>query len=407
MVARAPLQNALMFRSDPLQLLSGFAGDGKKISCIDLPPRSRVHLVNDPDLVAELLLEKSKKLHKHLFPGVPEVFGNGLVNSSGETHKCVRQAVQPAFYRARIDSWTEAVRATIEELLEDSIVEEEIDVKPLFERMTLVLVGQLLFALDLRAVAGDFFDCVEQMQQLFQQIDGSSVAAAHFAQASQKLDQLLKAVLAEQPRARSKGTLFRLLDADASLDEERTLQEVRNFLMAGSMTTSLLLGTACWLLAAHPQEQILGTRNDGNSHLHHVVNETLRLYPPVWLLARAAAEPFELDGTTFPHGSIFLVCPWTLHRADLFFPEPERFVPNRWAETLNLPRGAYIPFSLGTRNCVGERLGRLVAEQTLAHLLHRFRIVPAERSVAMNLQPRITLWPSCGIWVKFFRHHAL
>src|SRR6266513_4812978 len=68
MVARAPLHNALMFRSDPLRLLSGFAGDGRKISCIDLPPRSRVHLVNDPDLVAELLLEKSKKLHKHLFP---------------------------------------------------------------------------------------------------------------------------------------------------------------------------------------------------------------------------------------------------------------------------------------------------------------------------------------------------
>lgn len=405
MVARAPLHNALMFRSDPLRLLSDFAGDGQRISSIDLSPRARVHLVNDPDLVADLLLEKSNKLHKHLFPGVPDVFGNGLVNSSGETHKCIRQAVQPAFYRARIDSWTEAVRAMIEEHLEDMVPEEEIDVKPLFERMTLLVVGRLLFALDLRAVAGEFFDCVEQMQQLFQQIDGSSVAAARFAQASQKLDHILKVVLAEQPGARSKGALFPLLDATASLDEERTLEEVRNFLMAGSMTTSLLLGTACWLLAAHPQEQIVG--NDGNSQLHYVVNETLRLYPPVWLLARAAAEPFKLDGTTFPHGSIFLVCPWTLHRADRFFPEPERFVPNRWAETSNAPRGAYIPFSLGTRNCVGERLGRLIAEEALAHLLHRFRIDPAELSVSMNLQPRITLWPSRGIRVKFFRNEAL
>src|SRR5204863_9959922 len=116
------------------------------------------------------------------------------------------------------------------------------------------LIGRLLFALDLRGAVKEFFECVERMQQLFQKIDASPVAAEGFAKANQQLDELLRKALDDQPSARSAGPLFRLFDAGEGLENGRLLEELRNFLLAGTMTTSLLLGIACALLGRHPDE---------------------------------------------------------------------------------------------------------------------------------------------------------
>ena len=398
----APLYNALMLRSKPLEFFSDLAATGEKISRIILPAGC-AYLVNDPAAVAHLLLDRTGKLRKYAFPGISEAFGTGILNSAGEQHAVVRQTAQPHFHRPQIEEWS----ATVKSMMADAVAQleggNETDIKAFFERNTLTIVGRLVFALDLSQVAERFFDNVEQLQQTFQQIETSPVAAARFHAASRSIDQLLQQVLREQPSAWQNGPLLRALRATNKLSETQILTEIRVFLMA-SLPASMLLGTACWLLAAHPDEQAALRRNGTANLTENVVNETLRLYPPGWLLGREAVEPFQLADCSFESGTVLLVCLWSLHRSPRNFPEPDRFWPERWKAKMDHPKGAFIPFSLGARNCPGERLSRMIAEHGLRLLLKSFALAPSSRHDQVRWLPRITLSPASGIWLKLRRN---
>src|SRR6185295_17855315 len=117
------------------------------------------------------------------------------------------------------------------------------------------------------------------------------------------------------------------------------------------------------------------------------------LYPPGWILVREAVKEFALDGTVYPAQSIFLVCVLTVHRSPALYPEPEQFRPGRWAgEKTELARGAYLPFSIGPRSCVGERLGRMIARETLGAVVGRYHLVSSANTQGPWL-PRITFAP--------------
>ncbi len=402
MGSSAPLQNALLLRSDPIGLFSRLARSGERISVIALPA-STAYQLHAPDLVAQVLLDGTGKLRKYQFAGLLEAFGSGILNSAGSVHATVRRAAQPAFHRPQIEKWSETISAMMEESLAPLVAEREFDIKALFERATLLIVGRLLFALDLRAIVPAFFECVEQMQRLFQQAEASPLAAERFREASQRLDRLLEQTMREQPQARTEGTLFRSFDATGELDEQQISEELRGFLMA-NLPASLLLATASWLLAEHPQYQATLREQDTADWLDPVINETLRLYPPGWLLAREAVEPFEMNDAWFPPGAVFLICVFTLHRSPNLFPEPDQFWPERWKSIGTLPRGAYIPFSLGARNCLGERLTRMIAAHGLPQLLKRFRLAPSDRGGEIQWLPRITFSPATSMWLKLHQH---
>jgi cytochrome P450 len=388
-----PVQNALLLRSDPLRLLAGFADTGEKVSAIDLPAAT-VFLVNAPELVAELLLDRTGRIQKYLSPGILETFGRGIFNSEGSLHSEVRDAAKPAFHRVQVEEWSDETQQMISETLSGAI-EGDVDLKALFEQMTLLMVGRLFFSVDLAAIAHEFFECTERMQQLFRKIEASPIAAAEFDAASRRIDTLLIKTLREQPQARTQGILFRALSATGSVDEPQLFQEFRGFLMA-SIPASLLLATACWLLAHHP-ESLEGLK-DGETE--SFINETLRLYPPGWLLLRETVDELELDARSYPPGTVFLVCLWTLHRSPLHFRKPDQFLPQRWAEKSQARRGASVPFSLGARSCLGERLTRMIVRQALTALTTRFRLLPPTEHTTGNWLPRITFAPSTGIWVR-------
>jgi len=258
--------------------------------------------------------------------------------------------------------------------------------------------------MDLSDVAQEFFDCAEELQELFLRVEASPAAEERFETASRRIDQLFKQTLEQQPAAREEGVLSRALAATGQVSEEQLIEEFRSFLMA-TIPTSLLLAAACWLLAKNPEEQARLHDTDPNPGLENVVHETLRLYPPGWLLIREAVESFELDGMSYPAKTAFLVCVWTLHRNPRLFPGPNNFQPQRWSDKRDLPRGAYLPFSLGARSCVGERLSRLITQHTLRPLTDRFRLLQADRPDPEWL-PRITFAPRAGIWVRLQRKGA-
>jgi cytochrome P450 len=184
-------------------------------------------------------------------------------------------------------------------------------------------------------------------------------------------------------------------------------------LLAGHETTSNALAWTFHLLSRSPAHadrlraelgRVLGGRVPAVDDLAHlpytrmVVEESLRLYPPVWTISRTPREDDEIDGFRIPAGTVVVISPWVTHRHPDLWEEPERFDPERFtpARAAARPRFAYIPFAAGPRQCIGEGFAMQEAQLVLATVAQRFRLDPASGD-AVEPEPLATLRPRGGL----------
>jgi cytochrome P450 len=169
----------------------------------------------------------------------------------------------------------------------------------------------------------------------------------------------------------------------AGFDAREIRDQVLTMLMAGHETTAKALGWTIYLLDRHPEA--------ADAPLLQLIKESMRLYPPVWLLSRTARVDDEVAGYRIPAGTLVCVSPYLLHRHPGYWAEPERFDPSRFA--VDPPDFAYLPFSDGPRRCIGERLALFEAELVLKTLRARVRIEldpahPVEPEALVTLRPK-------------------
>jgi cytochrome P450 len=198
--------------------------------------------------------------------------------------------------------------------------------------------------------------------------------------------------------------------------------EAMTIFLAGHETTSVALTWTWYLLSQNPQvearlheelERELGGRSPTVADLprlpycERVLAESMRLYPPAWVIGRRARVEVEIDRYRIPAGSIVILSPFVTHRDARWYPEPLRFDPDRFtpeAQTQR-PRYAYFPFGGGPRVCIGEGFAQMEARLLLATLAQRVRLLrAADRPVA--LQPRVTLRPRGGLPMTISRARA-
>jgi cytochrome P450 len=136
-------------------------------------------------------------------------------------------------------------------------------------------------------------------------------------------------------------------------------------------------------------------------YLEMVLDEVLRLYPPAWIGPRRVVREFEFGGCTVPKGAYLNYCSWASHRLPEVFPQPEAFIPERFARERKaaLPRGAYVPFGGGSRICIGKRFGQTVVKLVATKLLQRIRIesLPGR---TMTIRQMPTLSPKGGLRMR-------
>jgi len=210
------------------------------------------------------------------------------------------------------------------------------------------------------------------------------------------------------------GDLLSLLmnarDEDGSrMTDQQLRDEVMTFLLAGHETTALTLSWALYLLpqSAGAEEKlheevdrVLADRLPSISDLpsltfvDSVIKETMRLYPPAWIVARTAIADFELEGYRIPAGANIVMSQWIMHRNPRFFSEPEEFDPDRWGSSTcqNLPRFAYFPFGGGPRQCIGASFATTEAVLILATIARRYQLVSVEKTPVLPV-PSLTLRP--------------
>jgi len=240
-----------------------------------------------------------------------------------------------------------------------------------------------------------------------------------FRRAVAQLDKTVYGIIAQhRARGTDSGDLLSMLmaarDEDGSRMSDKQLRdEVLTFLLAGHETTALSMTWTWHLLSQHPEveqklhdelDRVLSDRVPQFSDLpalpftERVIKESMRLYPPAWSLARTVVSDFELRGYRIPAGANVVMSQWIMHRHPAYFPDPEKFDPDRWLldRSQKLPRFAYFPFGGGPRQCIGSSFAMMEATLLLATIAQRFRLrsVPDHPVV---LVPSFTLRPKYGL----------
>ena len=289
------------------------------------------------------------------------------------------------------------------------------------------VVGEALFGTEL----GDEFGRVEEaLVDVFRGFDLLVLPFAgvrmrmptrtvrRFAAAKADLERIVDGVIADRRAdGRDRGDLLSMLlaaqDAEdgAAMTDEEVRHEVMTLFAAGLETTANALTFTWYLLARHPaaEERLRAEAAalDGDPGLddlprlpfaQRVLQESLRLYPPGWMLARRCLEEIPLGGYVVPEGGLVLMPPYLLHRDPRFWPEPERFDPDRWREGGGAPphRFSYFPFGAGPRKCIGSSFASVEGALLLAVIARRVRL-EAVSDDPLELQPQITLRPRGGV----------
>ena len=385
-----------------------------------------------PDDIEAVLVSQYRSFTKGIGTRAnPELFGNGLLTSEGDFWLRQRRLSQPAFHRSRIAAYADIMAREAARMLDTWRDGQELDIHRAMMQTTLSIATRTLFGVDLGpkmpvvAAAMDAFirqNAGLSVWRLFFKVP--TPRRARFLRGVRELDQIVYGIIRER-RASGMGEdllsdFLRAQDVDgSSMTDQQLRDEVMTMLLAGHETTALALSWAWFLLATHPQAQAkLGEELDrvltgrlpcaadvGQlAFTNRVVRETMRLYPPAWVLSRRAAIDVEIAGYTVPAGSNVIVSPWVTHRDALFFPNPLAFEPERWTAEFEqaLPKFAYFPFGGGPRICIGNNFALMEAAILLAAVAQRYEVsmVPGRKVEPM---PSITLRPANGVHVRLRR----
>jgi len=229
-------------------------------------------------------------------------------------------------------------------------------------------------------------------------------------------------VLAADPREHREKTLLKMIEAavaDESIpefDHAQAVDEFKQYLWAGTETTALTLAWAMYLTSAHPEaaerirregEEVVGDREPtaadytGLAYTRAVIQETMRLYPPIWALIRVAAEEDEIGGKKVEPGDRIVMFAYGAHHDPRFWDEPEKFKPERWMGDAAKKRQkyTYLPFGGGRRSCIGGAMSQVENTLALSILLRRFQPEYVGEGVP-GINATVTLTPRGGLHFK-------
>lgn len=377
--------------------------------------RQEMVVLGRPDLVQRLLTGHPTEFEKGIALQRSRVLlGNGLLTAEGEDHLRSRRMLQPAFRKARVHAYGELM---IEETLDhlDGWKVGLYDVHKEMMELALKIVCQTLVGRNVRVDGQTVSDSLEPVLNNFRLtlLPFFSLLRRlpipQIRKLNRDVDNLIQ--LADDLVARcegvSQGSILELLEGE---ERQQKVDQVLTLLLAGHETTANTLTFCLHLLAKNSDIQEHWQREldevlDGRpptvedySRLpftRRVIEETLRLYPPAWVVGRRNLLPVEWDGFEIKQGSVILAPQWVLHRDSRFFPDPNRFDPDRWID-LRPDKGAYFPFGGGARVCIGEGFARMEALLILAILGQRFSFALTSKEDP-ELSAGITLRPQGGL----------
>lgn len=391
----------LALLTDRLGLLSSARAYGD-VARLRIGPKT-LYVPTEPDGAKYVLVDNAANYTKGIgLIQAKRALGDGLLTSDGPAWREQRRVVAPSFTGSRIAGQIEVIAeegAALVDRLRARAGTGTVDVTAELTDLTLGVLGRTLMDTDLTgsSAIGQAFEAVQD-QAMFEMVTLSAVPTwlplarqRRFRRARRQLEEVVEGLVARRRESGADdGDLVARLLASAEAEDDpavgrrRLRDELVTLLLAGHETTASTLSWTLHLIAGRPDvrrwlraeaRETLGDalpRHEDLGRLSYttmVVQEAMRLFPPVWLLPRLSREADEIAGFRVPAGADVLVCPYALHRHPAHWPDPDRFDPDRFAPeaTADRPRHAYIPFGGGPHFCVGSNLG--MAEAVLVTAL--------------------------------------
>lgn len=425
-----PLAGFFAYRKGPLPFFQNLAQQYGDISYFRLGPQEAFFL-NHPDYIKDVLVTNQQNFHKGLaLQRAKRLLGEGLLTSEGEFHRRQRRLAQPAFHRARINSYAAVMTDYASQIRESWRDGDMLDISEEMMRLTLAIVGKTLFDTDVISEAKQVGEAMTVVMDIFNVITVPFFELLQklplpqlrrFDAAKVKLDAIIFRMIEERRRSgEDRGDLLSMLllaqdtEGDGGqMTDEQLRDEVMTIFLAGHETTANALTWTWYLLSQNPEaeaklhqevDEVIGGRLPTAEdvpkliYTEMVLAESMRLYPPAWALGRLATTDLEIGGYVIPRKSLVLMSQFVMHRDPRYFPDPLRFDPDRWLAGTreSRPQFSYFPFGGGPRRCIGEGFAWMEGILLIATLAQkwRMRLVPNH---PVALKPVITLRPKHGM----------
>lgn len=400
-------------------------------------------LVNDPALVTKVMDTSVELFPKNdLFVGALEpLVGDAMFVSSGERWKHQRRTLEPAFSHMRINRAFPAMAAAIDDacVTWDAHAADgtAFSLDKAMGHLTADIITRTLFSQPLSS--GTSREVFESFDRFERSVENVSIRRLllerpwaripqppRVLEACTRIRQLVGELL--DPRL---GADAPVLDDLASaciaardpvtgegFSRDELINEIGVFFLAGHETTASGLTWTLFILSQQPQvvarirEEVSRVAGDGPLELEHtrklpfvrnVFREALRLYPPITFLPRVAAEDLSLGDRQVKRGTMIMIAPWSMHRHERLWENPDRFDPDRFDR--EVPVGAYLPFGTGPRICIGAAFATLEATLVIARLVRRYDVVAPDPDDVWPLA-RLTTRPARQISVTVRRREA-
>ena len=434
-------------RRDPLAFLASMRASYGDVLQFPIP-RPATYLVSDPEAVRRVLVTHARAYGKRTmqYTTLALVTGDGLLTADTDVWRTQRPVIQPAFHRASLDLVAGHVRTAVDRLLADWDRRDGdvVDVDAAMMHLALEVVGSALFGSDLSGDAEHLADATLDALEVVVKKARSPMPMPVVVptptnlvlrRAVGRLDAAVDAMLTERAtRPLAQGELPRdMLDLlltvtrgdGTHLSRAEVRDQVVTFIVAGHETVASALTWAWHLLAGSPtalarmRDEVDGVCEGGAVTFDDlcrlpwtaaVLDETLRLYPPAWLVTRRSLTSDSLGAVEIPADALIVMSPWLVHRDPVAWPDPERFDPTRFLDDTGSRRRdiaamtAYLPFGAGPRLCIGRDMALLEGVLVLASLVSRVDLEPV--GPPPRAVPLVTIRPQCGLPMRVRRRAA-
>ena len=419
-------------RRDPLELFMRTRRDFGQIAQFQFGP-TRYVIVSNVDAVKHVLVDNHRNYRKSLnYDGLKFLLGQGLLTSEGDFWLKQRRLAQPAFHRERLQEFGATMIACTDDMLrrweQIAAAGVSVDVHEEMMALTLKIVVRTLFGADVKnadalgdAVSTAIYWANDYIQSVIRIPPNVPTRANRkFKKAKSLLDALVQSLIDERrsettDRRDLLATYMAVRDEDTGekMSDQQIRDEVMTLVLAGHETTANALAWTFYLLSLHPEDvtrvhdelaHVLNGRAPAPSDLKslpevtYCIEESMRLYPPAWVMERQANEDDVLCGHRILKDTIVGVSPYLVHREPAYWPNPEGFDPHRFLpeNSVNRPKLAYIPFGAGPRMCIGQAFAQMEAQLIVARVMQRFTVSLRPGHVPVR-DPSVTLRTANGM----------
>jgi len=440
-----PIGSAKYFAEDPLALFERSVpkyGDVFRLDSVFfhfMPDFDYFICIAHPDMVKHVMQDNNRNYVKSFAYRVLEnLVGKGLLTSEGDFWRKQRRLMQPTFHKERLSSFGQIMTDGCEEVLarwRTLPKGSEVNVSKDMMAMTLKVVCRAMFSTDvgqaMEVVSSEFDVANELMNDRIVKPYGFPLWIPTQRNRREKRSYAaIKAVVADIIEQRKKATgrhddllamLMETEDADTGerMTDQQVQDEVITMFLAGHETTAVALSWLFLALDENPEVEqrtaqeageVLGGRIPSLADLRHlaytrmVIDETLRLYPPAWLIGRHAVEEDVIGGFCIPSKTNCLIPVYHIHRDKRFWENPEQFIPERFSPEKSEKRHkfVYFPFGGGPRQCIGNSFALMEMQLSVAMILQEFKLVKPEE-LEIEKEPLITMRQTPHLRMRLYK----